>query len=628
MKLFTNKKILISFLAALILLGLGWRTANVRAGQPAEDGSKLVPLSSGLTSPVDAAANPSPARLTNANCIMCHQYTKFRGVTEDALQVSLTVDVGIFSQSVHGKAGILCVSCHTTFTTYPHSDVEQVTCEECHEKKITVVAKLPHENRRIMQIQFNETCRNCHANEYSANSIHTAIAQSGQVNTPLCTDCHGGHDVQHPTDPPERVTLICSNCHTAVYSDFLSNAHNSADPLKQTCATCHIPHEIQAAAAAPVETPLPTPIIETTNQTYLSLWNSTCTMCHTYPNLVGKAKDSTTVSLTVTDEELSESVHGKAGLGCAACHQSITGYPHQDTEQVACSRCHGSSDPEGEILANLPFESRRDVSIQMNEACRTCHEDEYKDSADSMHTKSLEEGNLKAPLCVDCHGSHSIKSPKGSRLGISQSCAKCHESVYSSYQSSVHGVAIEKSDSPDAPTCADCHGVHLVTGPRQANFRSQSVLTCTRCHQDPGMMSKYGVSAELFNPNVDNFHGVALGLFNQQGSDLASKTAVCYDCHGIHTIRKSGDPLSSVNSANLLETCQKCHPDASNRFASVGSAHNKPAGGGLSLQNWIERIYTLLIIAALALLVIYILLDGRKRRAEKKEFLQPTITGK
>jgi len=625
---YINKVLLISFLAVILLLGLGWRARPVRAGQLVENGSILLPIGRLGFNPAKVAAVGAPTNLTNSNCVMCHQSNKLKGVTQDSLQVSLAVDEQSFNQSVHGKAGILCVGCHTTFTTYPHSDAKQVTCEQCHEQNITVVASLPHENRRMMEVQLNESCRNCHANEYIGTNVHSAISLEGQINAPLCTDCHGGHDVQHPAQPPARIMVTCGRCHTAVYSDFQATEHYTADPLTQTCTACHFPHDPQATPVEPAATPAPTPVVTSEDTSFLGRWNSSCTMCHAYPSLVGKARDSTTISLTVTDQELSESVHGKAGLGCAACHKTFTGYPHQDTEQIACSRCHASAYPDAEIVANLPFESSRDVSIQLNEACRTCHEDEYKASADSMHTKSLEDGNLQAPLCVDCHGSHAVSSPKGSRAGISQSCVKCHASVYTSYQSSVHGAAIEKDGSPDAPTCADCHGVHAITGPRQANFRSQSVATCIRCHQDQEMMSKYGVSAMLFNPNIDDFHGIPLGLFNQQGSEQASKTAVCYDCHGVHTIRKSDDPLSSVYPANLLTTCQKCHPDASSRFAGTGLGHGGSSGGARLLQNAIERIYTILIFAALGLLVIYILLDGRKRWIEKRELIQPAMMGK
>ena len=604
-KRMTKNKLLIAFLAVLLLLGLEWLAR---------------------TGAANAAPNDSPARLTNANCTMCHQDEQLNGFTRDSIRVNLTVDTQGYNESVHGQAGVLCVGCHSTFTTYPHSEVEQVTCEQCHVDNATIVVPLPHDNGRAMEAHFNETCKNCHADVYSANSIHAAVAASGQVNAPLCSDCHGAHEIQSPAVPPERIITTCSRCHTGVYENFLSNEHFGADPLAQTCADCHIPHELQAAPAEVTPTPQPTPVEESGGQTYLSLWNSTCTMCHNYPNFTGKAEDSSTVSLTIVEEELSKSVHGKAGLGCAACHSTITGYPHHDTEQVSCSTCHAATDPEAMIIADLPYESTRALSIELNEACYSCHEEEFDASANSMHTKSFEEGNLQAPLCVDCHGSHAVQPVQGSRASISQSCAKCHTAVYTSYQSSVHGEAIEKDGSLEAPTCADCHGMHNVIGPSETGFRNATVAICTRCHADQEMMSRYGVASDLFTPDMDSFHGLPLSLFNQQGLDQTVSNPVCYDCHGVHTIRKSDDPLSTVYPANLVGTCQKCHPDASSRFASADLAHTRSSAPGLSLKSGIELIYASLIFILFALLVIYILLDVRKRRVEKKQLSQP-VTG-
>jgi hypothetical protein len=137
------------------------------------------------------------------------------------------------------------------------------------------------------------------------------------------------------------------------------------------------------------------------------------------------------------------------------------------------------------------------------------------------------------------------------------------------------------------------------------------------------MMAKYGIASNIFNPNMDSFHGLPLSLFNRQGIDQTVSNPVCYDCHGVHTIRKSDDPLSAVYPANLLGTCQKCHADAGSRFANVDLGHTRSSGFGLSLQSGIARIYALFIIVVFALLVIYILLDARMRRNEKKQLSQP-----
>ena len=572
--------------------------------------------------PALAAADSQSGGLTNANCIMCHQDKDLNGYTRDSLQVNLTINEGAFNQSIHGQAGVLCVGCHVNFSTYPHSDVEQVTCEQCHVDNATILVSLPYDNGRAMEAHFNETCGNCHADVVNAKGIHSAVAASGQVNAPLCTDCHGSHEMQAPNVPPQRVNTVCSRCHTGVYQDFQAGKHNAADPLTQTCADCHTPHEVPAAGGEVVATPEPTPVAVSGNQSYLDYWNNSCTMCHAYPNLIGKAEDSSTTSLTVLEQELSQSVHGQAGLGCAACHPTLTGYPHGETQQVACSTCHATAEPEAEIVADLPYASTRALTVELNEACRTCHEDQYKATTQGMHAQAFTDGNLHAPVCTDCHGSHGVQRAQGSPQVISQTCAQCHAAAYSSYQSSVHGQAVA-AGSLDSPTCAGCHGNHTVSGPGQAGFRNASVPICTRCHADQEMMSQYGVASDIFKPDIDSFHGMPLSLFSQQGLDNPVSNPVCYDCHGVHTIRASDDPLSTVYAANLLSTCQKCHADAGSRFASVSAGHTRSSGAGLTLQTGLARLYALLLFGAFALLVFYILVDARKRRNEKKQLSQP-----
>jgi Cytochrome c3/Doubled CXXCH motif (Paired_CXXCH_1) len=477
LKLMTNKKLLIFCLAVMLLLGFVLAAGGAGASPLAERGADLRLVRGWMVLPAQAAANDQSGALTNANCIMCHQDHDLNGYTRDSLRVSLTVDETAYNQSVHGQAGVLCVGCHSTFTTYPHSDVEQVTCEQCHVENMTIVVPLQYDNGRAMEAHFNETCRNCHADIYSANSIHSAVAAAGQVNAPLCTDCHGSHEVQSPAVPPSRILTTCGRCHTTVYQDFLAGKHNAADPLTQTCADCHIPHEGHVTSGEVLTTPEPTPVAVSGDQSYLVQWNSSCTMCHAYPNFIGKAEDSSTISLTVLEKELSQSVHGQAGLGCAACHPSITGYPHSDVEQVACSTCHASAEPNAEIVANLPYPTTRSLSTQLNEACRTCHEDQFTATTKGMHAQSLADGNPQAPLCIDCHGSHGVQ-PATSRASIPETCAKCHTAAYTSYQSSVHGTAVAAGNL-DAPTCADCHGMHTVSGPSEIGFRNASVAICT-----------------------------------------------------------------------------------------------------------------------------------------------------
>jgi predicted CXXCH cytochrome family protein len=62
-------------------------------------------------------------------------------------------------------------------------------------------------------------CQNCHSANYekTLDSIHAQAAEQGNMNAPICTDCHGAHDVQKPDSPRSLISTTCGQCHTEIY---------------------------------------------------------------------------------------------------------------------------------------------------------------------------------------------------------------------------------------------------------------------------------------------------------------------------------------------------------------------------------------------------------------------------
>lgn len=351
--------------------------------------------------------------------------------------------------------------------------------------------------------------------------------------------------------------------------------------------------------------------------------HSNCLMCHANPQFTGVFENREEISLYVSQDHYSRSVHGKKGLQCVACHPNIAGYPHSDAKQVTCLECHDEKGGNMEtkfaaMRVELPYAEPRALSLPINEYCRPCHQKEFDSTIDSAHVKVLNSGNTQAPVCLDCHGSHEVMPPDEPRAKISQTCAKCHEAVYSSYRSSVHGAALENDSNPDVPTCIDCHGVHSVRGPRDPSFRGDSIVVCGKCHNNPTLMEKYGISTEVFNTYLDDFHGRTVNLFREKGG-LSSNKAVCFDCHGIHNIRRVDDPLSSVYPTNLQKTCQQCHQEASIRFPQAWLSHYTPSWEKTPLLYAVNLAYKWLISVTLGGFMLYIGLDARKRWADKRK---------
>ncbi len=361
--------------------------------------------------------------------------------------------------------------------------------------------------------------------------------------------------------------------------------------------------------------------------------NASCLMCHADPDFTGVFENGEEVSLYVDPAAYYRSVHSDAGLECLACHVDQRDYPHSESSQLNCTTCHGLLGGDENTTYRplealpLPYADRRSFVLQTSENCRACHEENFTESVDSAHARVLAGGNPNAPVCVDCHGSHEIMPPDQPRTRISETCAGCHLSVYTTYKTSVHGEALSEESNPDVPTCVDCHGVHNVVGPRDPDFRNDTIVICGSCHADEERMSKYGISTAVFETYLDDFHGRTVNFFREEKDNYPSNKATCFDCHGIHNIRSPEDPLSTVYPENLQHTCQQCHPEAGITFPQAWLSHYIPSWENTPVLYAVNLAYkTVMIPGVIGFFLLYIALDARKRFAPRlKRKPEPTL---
>lgn len=153
-----------------------------------------------------------------------------------------------------------------------------------------------------------------------------------------------------------------------------------------------------------------------------------------------------------------------AQLSCVQCHTTITGYPHPPLLAV----------------------DRRDFSLRYYPSCRPCHEDQYKETLDSIHLRVLAGGHREAPVCTDCHGAHTVSPPDQPRFKVDVTCSRCHQEIFAVYAQSVHGAdLVREEDNPDVPTCTDCHGIHDIKktdDPESRVVKENLLRTCQQCH--------------------------------------------------------------------------------------------------------------------------------------------------
>lgn len=369
---------------------------------------------------------------------------------------------------------------------------------------------------------------------------------------------------------------ICLSCHGSQGIHPVPASH--LDYKESSCSICH--QVAPATATPPASEPSPGPAAP----------ESSCLACHRQPGLSLTLSNRETLSLFIAPDAYAASVHGDKLL-CADCHTAITGYPH----------------PPWEIPG------RREYSIAQYELCKRCHFDNYTKSLDSIHYQMFSQGDLRAPLCTDCHGAHDVTLPSQPRARISQTCSQCHEAISRQYQSSVHGKALIEENNYDVPVCNDCHQSHTIEDPRTASFRLQSVHLCAGCHGNDALMVKYGISSKVVQTYLQDFHGRTVALGEKKSKDIWVEEAVCTDCHGIHDIQAVDNPGSPVIKANLAATCNKCHPNITTNFPSAWLSHYEPSLHKSPLIFFVRWFYRILIPFIIVGISIHVILDLWRR---------------
>jgi predicted CXXCH cytochrome family protein len=312
-----------------------------------------------------------------------------------------------------------------------------------------------------------------------------------------------------------------------------------------------------------------------------------CLSCHADAEAHVELPNGDRVPLAVDPKTFASSVHGR-DLRCTDCHAGMDEIPH----------------PERHVRSAAEFHAG------FRDTCKTCHFDKYALSQGGVHAKQLASGNGAAPTCVDCHGAHDVLPASKPRTRISDTCAACHPDVADTYLASVHGKAMA-SGNPDAPVCVDCHRAHDISDPRVESWIVKTPELCARCHTDKTMMAKYGLSTSVVDTYLSDFHGVTASLTRAQRSESqksAPVTALCIDCHGVHditTTRASGSP---VLRANLVKTCRKCHPSASDSFPDAWLSHYEPSWQKTPLVYGVKVFYAIFIPFIIGGLVLQVLL--------------------
>ena len=167
------------------------------------------------------------------------------------------------------------------------------------------------------------------------------------------------------------------------------------------------------------------------------------------------------------------SVHGKLLFekkdmkvaDCVSCHSvhqiGDPKTPHSSTYPqnipATCGHCHSDS----AYMASYGIPTNQEAGFR-----------------ESVHGIALLENNdLGAPACNDCHGNHGAAPPGVASL--SAVCGNCHAIEAELFNASPHKDAFEANDFP---MCETCHSNHRILKPNDSMVGTTETSVCANCH--------------------------------------------------------------------------------------------------------------------------------------------------
>ncbi|HUN64965.1 MAG TPA: cytochrome c3 family protein [Bacteroidota bacterium] len=574
----------------------------------------------------------------NSDCLGCHADKSLTG-TRDGKTISVFVDGGAFAKSIH--ASLSCVSCHADLEKkdLPHEPgVKRVDCGTCHADEQQQHAKSLHGRaiargdelaprcydchgtHNILPVKDKEspvsalnvpfTCGRCHQEgapvqrqrvihqdhilENFSESIHgEGLLKKGLIVAANCASCHTAHSILPHTDPNssiarKNIAATCTKCHAMierVHRKIIRGElwEKEANVLP-ACIDCHQPHKVRKIFYSQ------------------GMADGDCLKCHGQRSIRASVGGR---SLYVDAAETGASKHAK--IACSQCHSEVNASHVRPcetiTKKVDCSSCHEAIGQEftrsthGKLIAandsNGPTckechgthgilgkdnPQSRTFATNVPDLCAGCHREGQKAAVrytgdqhqiierytESIHGKGLMKSGLTVTaMCTNCHTAHSVlpRSDTASSVNprnLPSTCGKCHHGIEEEFEKSIHSALVTRTDKP-LPVCNDCHTAHTIRRTDEQGFRLEIMQQCGKCH------------AEIAKTYFDTYHGKV----SQLGY---TKTAKCYDCHGAHDILAVTDPRSHLSRDHVVETCQKCHQNATRRFAGylTHATHHDP----------------------------------------------------
>lgn len=271
-------------------------------------------------------------------CVVCHATPGLGMQFSDGEIISVYVDPGTWSQSVHGNL-LQCTACHQDIGAYPHIGREVAR---------PAARDLPYLVRSYTR------CGECHQEQYGdyLSSSHAIALSEGNQDSAVCTDCHGDHQIQ-PAKLSENGLSVdvavnsCQKCHQEEYAQYKTSVHGkalftNADPNVPACIDCHGVHDMGDPTLAAFRRKSP----------YL------CASCHADAELMRQYGKSPTILDTYVAD-----FHGTTA-------QLFPVNSKTAPAEAMCNDCHGVHDIQSSIEIDNLANNQNLVLV-----CQECHPD-------------------------------------------------------------------------------------------------------------------------------------------------------------------------------------------------------------------------------------------------------------
>jgi cytochrome b subunit of formate dehydrogenase len=230
-------------------------------------------------------SNHFSAKLNNGkdspDCLNCHsqQITKssFKDnlyelkIAQEKLCLSCHLDNPEVKRRVNPKAKFIQAYNNSVHGAELHGgNAKSANCVDCHSSHKVLISSDSRSD--VNRLNIPATCGSCHSEilkDYNA-SIHGTAVSRGNIDSPVCTSCHGEHNILESKNPQSPVafrnvsSMVCAPCHTSVrlserydfptnsFETFTDSYHGLAlrggSTTVANCGSCHGHHNIKPSS--------------------------------------------------------------------------------------------------------------------------------------------------------------------------------------------------------------------------------------------------------------------------------------------------------------------------------------------------------------------------------------------